>query len=346
MPEPEKILVFHTAFLGDVILNLPMVQILKREYPNAEIDVAAIPNAAQVLQNHPAIHRVIEYDKRGSQKGIAGMVRLIGMLRQNRYDLAIVSHRSMRSALIVAAAGIPRRVCFSKSAGRWFFTDVVTYRPSLHEVERNISLLRPLNIIPQKKELPSVYLSDEDIVAVDLAMQRHGIDSSQRFIGIAPGSAWATKRWPPEHFAVLVKKIAERNWLPLLIGGAGDRELCASIVQMSQTKSVRNLAGELTVLQSAELLRRCAMMISNDSAPVHLAVAVRTPVIAIFGPTVPAFGFGPYGDSDRVVQIEGLQCRPCSIHGGDVCPIGTFECMRELTAEVIMANIDQIVQQM
>ena len=342
MPDPKKILVFHTAFLGDVILNLPMVQILKREYPNAEIDVAAIPNAAQVLQNHPAIHRVIEYDKRGSQKGIAGMVRMIGMLRQNRYDLAIVSHRSMRSALIVAAAGIPRRICFSKSAGRWFFTDVVTYQPSLHEVERNISLLQPLNIKLQGKELPSVYPSADDIIAVNQAMQRHGIDPSQRFVAIAPGSVWATKRWPPEHFAELVRKIADRNWVPLLIGGPGDRELCISIAQLSQSQSVQNFAGELTVLQSAELLRRCAVVISNDSAPVHLAVAVRTPVIAIFGPTVPAFGFGPYGISDRVVQIDGLKCRPCSIHGGDVCPIGTFVCMKDLRVENVMVHIDQI----
>ena len=113
MPEPNRILVFHTAFLGDVILNLPMVQILKHEYPHAEIDVVAIPNAAMVLQNHPAIHQVIEYDKRGSQKGSAGMMNLIRLLRKNRYDLAIVSHRSLRSALIVASAGIPRRICFS-----------------------------------------------------------------------------------------------------------------------------------------------------------------------------------------------------------------------------------------
>jgi heptosyltransferase-2 len=142
---------------------------------------------------------------------------------------------------------------------------------------------------------------------------------------------------------VLINQIADRGWLPLLIGGPDDRDLCSSIAQLSQSPSVRNFAGELTVLQSAELLRRCAVVISNDSAPVHLAVAVRTPVIAIFGPTVPAFGFGPYGISDRIVQTDGLKCRPCSIHGSEVCPIGTFECMRELHVEAVMMQIDQIV---
>ncbi|MCX6136772.1 MAG: glycosyltransferase family 9 protein, partial [Ignavibacteriales bacterium] len=267
MPDCKKILVFHTAFLGDVILNLPMVQILKRRYPDAEIDVAAIPNAAQVLQNHPAIHSVIEYDKRGSDRGVKGIFKITSLLRRRKYDLALVSHRSLRSALIVAGAGIPQRICFSKSAGRWLFTDVVPYNRDLHEIERNISLLSPLGIRAEKRELPSVYPSSGDCATVDRILQEHQIDGTKNSVAVAPGSVWATKRWPADSYADLVRRLLDHGLQALLIGSAGDRELCAYIQQRSEAGSVQNFAGELIVLQSAELIRRCSVLVSNDSAP-------------------------------------------------------------------------------
>ena len=125
----------------------------------------------------------------------------------------------------------------------------------------------------------------------------------------------------------------------VLIGGREDEALCNRIAVESKAVEVYVTAGKFTLLQSAELLRRCKVLVSNDSAPMHLAVAMRTPVIALFGATVPSFGFAPYGEKDIVVQTEGLPCRPCSIHGGDKCPIGTFDCMVRISAEMVFEKV-------
>jgi heptosyltransferase-2 len=150
-------------------------------------------------------------------------------------------------------------------------------------------------------------------------------------IAIAPGTAWNTKRWPREHFARLAQMLSDAGDRVVLIGGPEDAPLCREIAGAAGRAGVVDASGAFSVLGSAELIRRSALLVCNDSAPLHLAGAVGTPVLAIFGATTPAFGFGPIGPRDRVLETEGLACRPCSIHGGDRCPIGTFECMVRIT---------------
>jgi heptosyltransferase-2 len=129
----------------------------------------------------------------------------------------------------------------------------------------------------------------------------------------------------------------------LLVGSREDEELCREICAMTQTNKVVNAAGKLSLLQSAELIRHCRVLISNDSAPMHLAVAVGTPVVAIFGATVPEFGFAPRGPHDIVIETKGLKCRPCSIHGGKKCPIKTFECMMAITPEIVVKKAKSLI---
>ena len=339
---PDRILVFQTAFLGDVILTLPLVQVLHREFPNAQIDFLTTPKAAAILQNHPAIHSVIEYDKRGGQRGFGGMFSISRTLKARRYDLALVPHRSLRSGVVTALSGIPVRIGFDISAGRFLFTETVHYEKNAHEIERDLCFLKPLTISIPKRELPSLFPSPEDVRAVDRFFAEMHIAPEDKLIAIAPGSVWNTKRWLPERFSELVKRISAAGMKTVLIGGGEDEGLCRQIAAESQSGEVYVAAGRLTLLQSAELLRRCRALVSNDSAPMHLAVAMKTPVVAIFGATVPSFGFAPSGEKDVVVQIEGLSCRPCSIHGGDKCPIGTFECMVKISAETVFAKIIQL----
>lgn len=346
---PSKILVFHTAFIGDVVLTLPLVQRLRASFPTAHITFVAIPSAANVLENHPAINNILIYDKRRRDSGFGGMFRLVRRLRDDAYDVAIIPHRSLRSALVGWLSRIPRRIGFSTSAATTLFTDIVLYDKRSHEIDRNLRLLQPLGLTHSGTELPTLYPSQNDRDVVDafltaqfLAASNHG-RRREDVISIAPGSAWNTKRWLKEHFIALGKMLVKDGYSIVLVGGREDNVLCNDIKNGIGAGAVVNAAGMLTLLQSAELIRRCVALVSNDSAPVHLAAGVETPVVAIFGATAPAFGFAPRGAHDIVVETHGLMCRPCAIHGGRKCPIKTFACMTDLKPELVYSKVQTII---
>ncbi len=343
MTRREKVLLFHTAFPGDIILALPLLQVLRAIGEDCTVSVVATPGAAGVLENHPAIDEVILYDKRGGDRGLAGVMTMTRRLRNENFGVALVPHRSLRSAIIAFGAGIPRRIGFSTSAGKWLLTDRVPYRDRDHEIRRNLELLRPLGLDPPDFEYPLVYPDDVDRARVEELLQSRALVSRafnpRKMIAIAPGSVWMTKRWPQERYEELGRLLVKDGFSVALIGGREDRVLCQSIAGGISRDHTVVAAGELSLLQSADLIHRCRVAVSNDSAPMHLAVAVRTPVVAIFGPTVPEFGFAPLGERDVVLGVPDLSCRPCSIHGGNRCPVGTFDCMVGLTAEMVRTHI-------
>ncbi len=342
MDDYKNIVVIQTAFLGDVILTLPLVQELKKALPASMIDLVVVPRAAELLATHPDIHRTIIYDKRKTDAGIHGFFRKRGELRLRHYDVALVPHRSLRSAALAAMASIPRRIGFDKSVGRFLFTDTVCYEQSLHEIMRNVQLLKPLGIVPHEGILPRLYPSREDSVAVDNLLSASNIDTT-KLIGIAPGSVWNTKRWLKENYSTLAQRLYADGFHIILIGGVEDVDLCGEISSMSQSRYVTSSAGKLSLLQSAELIGRCRLLVSNDSAPMHLAVAMQTPVVAIFGATIPEFGFAPQGDHDIVVEVKGLSCRPCSSHGGHTCPISTFDCMKRILPDDVYDRLHSVL---
>ncbi len=347
MAFPQRVVLFQTAFPGDVILTLPVAQVLHAQVPGVHIEFVAIPAASNVLEHHPAVDEIITFDKRGTDKGVRGMITAARRLRSRRFDVAVIPHRSLRSALVCRLARIPRRIGFSTSAGRMFLTDVVPYKKESHEIRRNLDLLKPLGVAVPGTELPALYPDAADHSAVEnLLQQKRDVCPSfetGEMIALAPGSVWNTKRWPKEHFIDLAGKLLGEGISVALIGGAGDRALCGEIEALAGDARLLNAAGKLSLLQSAELISRCRVLVTNDSAPMHLAVGVRTPVVAIFGATVPEFGFAPLGSNDAVVETRGLSCRPCSIHGGDVCPIRTFECMKRITAATVLDKVHTVL---
>jgi len=336
----KRILVVQTAFIGDVILTLPLVQVLKDFMPAADIDLVVVPRAMDVCRNHPAIHELVSYDKRGAERGWKGLRSKSKDLRHTRYDLAFVPHRSLRSALLVFAARIPLRVGFRKSAGKWLFTRRIPYNSDEHEIKRNLSLLEGIGMHDLGTVLPTVYPGEAEQREVDELLSSKELAGARTLVAIAPGTIWNTKRWLKERFAGLARSLAEKNIGVILIGGPEDATLGDEVKEQASHPLVHNLAGKLSLLGSAECIRRCKVLVSNDSAPMHLAVAVRTPVVAIFGATVPAFGFAPVGPNDTVVETRGLRCRPCSIHGGEQCPIGTFECMMNISVERVLQRVE------
>lgn len=343
MKKPDRILVFQTAFLGDVILTLPMIQVLHKKYPKAMIDIVTTPIASELLENHPAISSVIRYDKRKSQKGIGGVLALAKQLRARHYDLAIVPHRSMRTAIVIGLSGIKERVSFSTSSGSLFYNHIVRYDKSKHEIERNLSLLVSMDIPIEREEFPSLYPSPADIVTIDKFLFEREILNQHSIIAIAPGSVWNTKRWLHERFSELSLILANEGFEVVIIGGREDSELGRAIIETTGHKNIHDATGKLSLLQSAELIGRCKSLVTNDSAPLHIGVAMRTPVVAIFGATVPEFGFAPYGKNDIVVETKNLSCRPCAIHGGNECPIGTFVCMKNIDAQMVAKKVKSLI---
>jgi heptosyltransferase-2 len=339
MSDAFRVLVIQTAFIGDVILTLPMIQALKRHKPEAMIDFLTIPRSAPVLTNHPAINTIILYDKKGKDRGLFSLISQ-GLVLRKTYDIALVPHRSIRSAMLALLAGIPKRIGFDTSDGRLLFTHQIKYRFDDHEIERNLSLLTPLQIEEGDIVLPDIYPSKSDqIKAEHITTQIH--PPLNKIVAFAPGSIWATKRWTKEGFSSLASMLIEAGVGVILLGGSEDRGLCEEIRLSSASSSILSTAGELSLTESAALLGTCSLLITNDSAPLHLGVAMRTPVIAIFGATVPEFGFSPVGLFDSVIEIDGLECRPCGIHGGDSCPIGTFVCMKNIPAELVFQKVQE-----
>jgi heptosyltransferase-2 len=339
----KRHLIIQTAFIGDAVLTLPLVQVLKKVDVDASVDVLVIPRTAELFSTHPAVDRVLVFDKRGMDSGLAGLRRLVHLIAQRKYDIALIPHRSMRSALLAWSGRIPSRFGFDRSAGWLLMTQTIRYEPSLHEVERNLSLLRPLGIHWAEKELPSLFPTAADVQKVDQFLESSGLTKASALIGIAPGSVWKTKRWPRERFTEVVRNIVNDGLSAVLIGGKEDEQLCQEIKFGIVSNRVAISAGRLSVLQSAELIRRCRVLVSNDSAPMHLAVAMRTPVLAIFGATIPEFGFAPYGNHSVILETKGLSCRPCSVHGSQRCPIKTFDCMVNISTEVVFNRVREMV---
>jgi heptosyltransferase-2 len=174
---------------------------------------------------------------------------------------------------------------------------------------------------------PRLYPGAAEREAVDALIGR---DAGEAVIAMAPGSVWATKRWPG--YAELARRLGDARIV--VVGSKDDHALAAEIVSASNGRAI-DATGRLSLLASAELIGRAAVLVTNDSAPLHLASAMQTPTVAVFGPTVPEFGFGPLAEHSVVVGKSDLACRPCDRHGPRKCPLGHWRCMREITADTV-----------
>ena len=324
-------LVVQTAFLGDVVLTTPLLTVLAERH--GPVDVVTTPAAAPLLETHPAVAAIIRYDKRGADRGLVGLWRLARQLRVRRYARAYLPHRSWRSAALAVLAGVRERIGFADSPAAVTYTRRLPRSATGHEVERLLSLVGPSRASGTS---PSVQLglTAHDRAVADAWLRDHGIGPG--FTAMAPGSIWGTKRWP--EYAELAAGISGAI---VVVGGPEDAPLAEAIMAAAPGR-VHSAAGSLGLRASAALIERAATLVTNDSAPLHLATAVGTPVVALFGPTVPAFGFGPRGPTDLVVEHPALACRPCSAHGPQVCPLGHHRCMRELSAATVLAAMASV----
>ena len=330
-------LVIQTSFLGDVILTTPLIAELAKRGP---VDVLVTPTGAAALANNPDIRTVIPYDKRGTYGSALGLWETLREIRARRpYDAAYLAQGSFRSGLLAMMTGATERIGFASSTGRVLYTKQLPYRPEKHHAERIWSLAMADCADPPSRDQirPRLYPTDDDRNRIDLLL-RSNSSTDEPFVSLAPGSAWGTKRWP--YYPELAKRLVE-DYRIAIIGSKADSELAAQITDGLPPERVINGVG-LPLLASAELIGRSRTIVTNDSAPQHLASAMGTPTLTIFGPTVPEFGFGPIAERHAVAGHESLSCRPCHRHGPQRCPLGHWRCMRELTPEYVSSLLTEV----
>ena len=331
-----RILVAQTSFLGDVILSTPVFAAVKRHQPDCHVTAWVRPEAAAVLDGHPHVDAVLVDDKRGADAGIRGLLRLRARLREGHFDVALALHKSLRTGLLLALARVPRRIGFRQSAGWFLYHDLVRRDRSLHDVERNLSIVSALGIDPAADPARLLVVPTAAAVArFDALLRERGATVDRRLVGVAPGSVWATKRWTVEGFAEVAAALQRDGHRVLLLGAPSERSIAAEVERRCGGVAI-NLCGLTDVGMLVAAVDRCSLLVCNDSAPMHIAVARRVPVVALFGPTHPRQGYGPYSDQATIVQRD-LDCRPCGRHGAQRCPIGTHECMRAIAASEVLA---------
>jgi len=329
MPSPT--LVIQTAFLGDVVLTIPLLQALAERH--GPVDVVTTPGAASLIETHPAVRRVIRFDKHGAGRGVTGAWGLGRLLRDQGYARVYLPHRSFRSALIARLTGAAERIGFADAplTARFLYTSTHPRPTDRHE---SVRLLALLGDTVASGDWRLVTTAADDAKATSWLRERGVADG---FVALAPGSIWGTKKWP--YYAELAATLGRQV---VMIGGKEDAPLGEAIVAAAPA-TAKSAVGQLTLRESAALLKHAALLVTNDSAPLHLATAVGTPILAIFGPTVPAFGYGPIRPGDKVAEIT-LDCRPCSSHGPQVCPLGHHKCMKDQSAGEILRQVELLLR--
>ncbi|GIX40778.1 MAG: ADP-heptose--LPS heptosyltransferase II [Leptospiraceae bacterium] len=342
----KNILVIQTAFIGDVVLTTPMLKTLKQYFPDSHISVLVKPEAKQILEPLSFVDEVLIIDKSGKHKFL-GMFQIIQQIRKKKFDIILSPHQSFRTGLIVFFSGVPIRIGYESSSLPIAY-NIKLKRSSKHEIHRLLDFLKD-SICPDLKNYTNAPILEETEESKNKARTLIQ-ELSTNPIAFACSSIWPTKRWTPWGFAELAGKVIELYQAPvILIGSKSDFELSEYIRNYAKHilpdhiyNKIYNFCGRTDLITLYSLLKRCKFLVSNDSAPVHFGCAAKIPVIAIFGPTTKDLGYAPICKNSRVVEIEGLYCRPCGTHGGKKCPEKHFRCMKEITPNMVLEKIKEV----
>lgn len=325
-----KILIIQTASIGDVILSTAMAESVHLAYPSTQIHFLVKKGMESLFRGHPFIHKIYTWDKRSNK--YLNLLKLIIKVRREKYQVVVNAHRFFSSGLITALSAGALTIGFRKNPCARLFSHAVAHciGDGTHETERNFLLLQPLKAVSYAR--PRLYPTELDQARV----RPYAI---RPLVTISPASLWFTKQYPEDAWIRFIRHIPSKYDI-ILNGGPEDHALCERIRLGNANPLVKNLAGQLSLLESAALMKLSVMNYVNDSAPMHLASAVNAPVKAVFCSTVPAFGFGPLSDMASVVQTEkNLPCRPCGLHGHKACPEGHFDCANSIDIKNLLLGL-------
>jgi len=320
-----KFLIIQTAFIGDVVLATAVAEKLHAHYPDAQIDFLLRKGNEALLKGHPYLQKVYVWNKQAGK--LKDLWRIAREVRREKYTHVINIHRHATSGFVTFFSGAQEKRGFNKNPFSWCYTQKAAHffsKPEdehyIHETERNQWLIDDLtDALPAR---PGLYPSPEDYEKV------RGY-KEQPYLCIAPSSVWFTKRYPAARWAELLTALPA-HYKIYFLSGPEDAVMADEIIQLSDRKECVNLGGKLSLMQSAALMQDAVMNYTNDSGPLHFASSVNAPATAVFCSTHECFGFGPLSEKRRLIELKGLYCKPCGIHGYNECPQGHFRCANDL----------------
>ncbi|HMK69505.1 MAG TPA: glycosyltransferase family 9 protein [Xanthobacteraceae bacterium] len=366
----RKILLIKLSAVGDVVHTIPVLNKLRRRFPAAQLDWLATPAIAEFLRHNPAISNVIEFARDDWSKPwrptpFVNYARLAAALRKNRYDLVVDMHGQLRTAVFTLATGAPVRIGFDRPRkevwnasprqfplearkhawqgareGSWlaYTHHIPVPTLDLHAVDRylNVGPILGLAEGPPDFSFPIPPAAD---VGVDSLLRRHGVTGS-RLVTMAPGTIWETKYWGTDKFAEVARHFLQKGFAVALLASRRERTVCEEVARLAP--GAVDMAGETTLTELAALLRRSTICVTNDSGPMHLAVALGRPVVSVFGPTDPIW-IGPYGRKDAVLYA-GIACSPCYLRQLSRCR-HDHACMTNVAARAVIDRMESMLQQ-
>ncbi len=336
----QKILVIQTAFLGDLLLSIPLLKNTKRLYPHAEIHLLCRKGFGDFFKKLGLVNVATEIDKADR----ISVVESIKTIQKHEYELVLCPHQSVRSALIAKSLKSKSRIGFTKWWNRFIFDQRVKRRTDLPDALRQLSLLSPLDvkintffITPNLESLylrANVEIPEWTSMAIHLEVEpnlRNKWGLKENVVFFAPGSVWNTKRWIKEKYVELGIKLQSEGAQIVVVGSPEEKPYAQEIAD--KIPNAKNIAGEPSLFELVQIFKLGKALVTNDNGAMHLGSVAGIPTVAIFGPTTLELGYRPWNNQANVVEDKNLACRPCGAHGHDVCPIGTHICMKNVSVD-------------
>ncbi len=330
---PRNILIRSTNWIGDAIMTTPAVRSIRRNFPEAKITLLALPWVADVFRACPHIDHIFIYDKQGRHQGVRGKLRLAADLRQENYDLTILLQNAFEAALITFLARIPVRGGYITDGRALLLTHRVRKHPEIktkHQVHYYQEMLEGLGLQRSENSL-ELFFDPVAMQEADALLKEALQGEKVPVIGLNPGAAYGpAKRWPAAKYAELAGRlVAATGGLIVIFGTAADQEAAAEIAAAAGER-VLDLTGRTTLAQALACIARCSVFVTNDSGLMHVAAALNTPLVAVFGST-DHIATGPFSEQATVVR-RPIECSPCmKTH----CSEGHFQCMEAITVQEV-----------
>jgi len=318
-----RVLVVLPGYLGDTVFLGPAVRALRARFPSGAVGLCVTPRGAPVARLLPGCDEVVVYDKRQADRGLLGFLRVTRKLKAFAPEVALVPHASPRSGLMAFFSGAVRRVGFAP-----FCNERVTLDRAVPFVERTLALARHVGAVGDTS------LALTPVKGAEAYLERVLAGAQRPLVGIIPGAEWATKRWPVEHYADLVRRLARLGASSVVLGGPSERGLALALRERAG-EGVVDTTGN-SIEEALAVLGRCDLVVGGDTGLVHCARALGRPALVLFGPTDPARHL--MGPHDRPVTL-GLSCQPCHDHGPRRCPLGHHHCMQRLDPEQVAKQV-------
>ncbi|MBF0368877.1 MAG: glycosyltransferase family 9 protein [Magnetococcales bacterium] len=344
----QSILVIRTAYIGDVIMTIPILKPIRDRFPNAKISFLSSHSARGILEQNPHVDEVLGYDAFWFHDAPKNQLfPFLKSIRQRHFDLVIEARADIRDiAMLVLPIKARYKVSYGVGGGHYLLTHMVPYEKLSHKIHYHLDMVRHLGCNTPNEEDPTTAVtwnlnpSDTHRQAADNILKKHGITGD--FVAIHPGSRMALKRWPNDRFALLSDWIMAKWQMPVVVvGSPEEKELVGDIAGRMQNKPV-DLAGQFGLMELAAVLDRATMMICNDSAPMHVAAAMDTPIVAIFGPSS-SIETGPFCSHHRVVEIDA-HCR-ATCDEGTCLDSNVHHCIQELHVERLEEAVTDLMEE-